>query len=358
MQPSVAIIWLCYNNLRHLPEVVASWAAQTYPRESTVIIAIPAGSPDGIEDVLRSDVLPRAGKDLPEVVILDVPNVGFSANNNPGIRYALERGADYVYLQNGDLKLDADAIAEAVRLAEARPDAGSVQSFVTYWGGYQQVNVTGGMVHAAGYGFARDNGKHVGEVMRPNADEIAYASGAAVLYRSDALRKVGLLEEGFQMYHEDLELGLRLRIAGYRNLLATASVAHHDYTFGRNMKMFAWIELYRMVVLLAYLRIPTLVLLAPLLLAIEVGTWPMAYMGGWLKAKLWATRQWFSPTTWRLVFRMRARVGALRTISDRELIRLWTGKIEAQEKANVIVDRIANPVVDALWRAIRCIIVW
>ncbi|MBI1908186.1 glycosyltransferase family 2 protein [Candidatus Uhrbacteria bacterium] len=359
MRPTVAIIWLCYNNLRHLPEVVASWAAQTYPHDRLVVYALPAGSPDGIAEVIRRDVLPRSGKDLPEVVLLDTgKNEGFCGNNNVGIRAALERGVDYVFLQNGDLFLDAKAIEAAVTLAESDATIGAVQSTVFFWHDHEKVNVTGGAIHAAGYGYARDNGKRIDEVTLRDGEEIAYASGAAVLRPADVYRSIGLLEEGFFMYHDDLEYGLRTKIAGYKNVLSAQSHGFHDYQFSRNPGKFVWMETYRWVVLLAYLRVPSMLVLLPLWLAIEVGTWLMMAKSRMIAVKIGAYKAWLSPKTWRLTRDIRHRAKRLRTIPDRELVRLWTGKIEAQEASSPLLERVINPVVDAWWRALRKIIVW
>lgn len=358
MLPKVAIIYLCYGNLRHLPEVVASWASLTYEKERLVIYAVPAGSPDGIADVIRRDVLPRSEKDLPEIVLLDTGvNEGFSKNNNVAITDALARGVAYVYLQNGDLKLDADAVTEAVAMAERDATIGSVQSLVLFWNDAQKVNTDGNMIHVAGYGYARDNGVQLANIRVPDGEEIAYASGAAVLYRADALRHVGLLEEGFFMYHEDLELGLRLRVAGYVNRIAMRSKGYHDYQFSRNPKKFAWMELYRWVVMLGYYKVRTLLLLLPLLKTIEIGSWLISFRGAGISSKLYAYREWLKPSTWRLVARIRCRTQRLRTVSDRELLRTFTGKIEAQQTAGAAMA-FANRVINAVWRALYRAIVW
>src|SRR3989338_7761240 len=140
MKPRVAILYLCHGNLRHLPEAVSGMARQTYPKDAMMIVMLPAGSPDGIAAAIARDVLPRSGRDLPETIMIDEPNRGFAANNNVGIRYALERGYDYVFLHNGDLRLDARAIEEAVEAAERDPRVGSVQCFVRYWHEPERVN--------------------------------------------------------------------------------------------------------------------------------------------------------------------------------------------------------------------------
>ena len=359
MQPKIAIVYLCWGMKTYLHDIVEAVAKLDYPKDRLTFILVPAGSPDGIVDAIRSDVVPRSGQDLPEVVLLDDGhNRGFAANNNLAIRYALERDFDYVFLHNGDLKLAPDSMTEAVRLAEASPEVGSVQCLVRYWHEQDKVNVTGGVIHIAGYGFARDNGKLMSEIKVSDGEDIAYASGAAVLYRAAALKRVGLLEEGFFMYHEDLELGMRLRFAGYRNLLAAKSFAYHDYKFSRNPKKFAWMELYRNVVVYAYYKPATLLLFAPLLLAIELGSWPLALKGGWIKAKAWAFGQWFLPSTWKLLWRMRERAQRLRAIPDREFLKFVVGKIEHQETASPLMDQLINPLVDEAFKAGRKVIFW
>jgi GT2 family glycosyltransferase len=357
--PKVALIYLGYGMSKYLNDVVDAVAQLTYPKEDLGLILLPAGSPDGVGQQMKEQVLPRQGQDLPACVLLDDgQNRGFAGNNNLGIKYALDHGYDYIFLHNGDLKLGRDSITEMVKLVEADANIGSVQCVIRYWHEPDKLNVTGGSVHVAGYGFATDNGRLLSEVALTDGQEIAYASGAAVLYRASALRKVGLLEEGFFMYHEDLELGMRLRFAGYKNVLASQSFAYHDYKFGRNQKMFAWIELYRNVVIWSYYRIGTLLLLLPLLCAIELGTWLMAAKGGWFKAKLWAASQWFMPRTWRLLKYMRQRAQSLRAIKDADFLRLVTGKIEHQETSSWFLDKLVNPVVDVYFQAVRRVIKW
>ena len=240
-------------------------------------------------------------------------------------------------------------------MAETSETIGSVQALVRYWHEPEIVNVSGGVVHVAGYGYARDNKTPYQPDIRPDGDELAYGSGAALLLKMSALKRVGLLEEGFFMYHEDLELGMRLRFAGYHNVLAAKAFGFHDYHFSRNPKMFAWIECYRWIVMLAYYRVSTLLLLAPLLLAIEVGTWFMALRGGWIKAKLWALREWTRPQTWRLMFDVRRRAQALRVIDDKDFLRFVTGRIENQEVGNGLMD-LVNPAIETAFIAGRKLI--
>ncbi len=359
MKPRVAIIYLCWGMRDYVHPVVKALASQSYPKGLMKIFMVTAGSKDGIQEVIKKDVLPRSGSDLPETVLLDDPvNRGFAGNNNVAVKQALDEGFDYIFLHNGDLALESRAIEELVNLAESDDSIGSVQSLVTYWDDHEKVNVSGGVFHVAGYGYARDNLKALSDLNHENGDEIAYASGAAVLYRTDALRKVGMMEEGFFMYHEDLELGLRLRMAGYKNVLATKSLAYHDYNFSRNTKKFAWMELYRVVAVKAYYKIFTLILLAPILLVIEAGTWLMALKGGWVQAKFYQYTELMKPRTWKLILKIRKRAQSLRIISDKEFLQSVSGSIAGQETESFIVTAIANPIIELYLRCVRAIVIW
>ncbi len=358
MDKKVAIIYLCHNDLRYVPEVVESWKGQTYPHDEISIVMIPNGAKDGVQDLIRSEILPRSKNDLPEVVMIDDGiNRGFSGGNNMGINWALAHGFDYVFLNNGDLKLGPDAIERLVNTMESDQMIGSAQSFVHFWKEPEKVNVTGGVMHVAGFGYARDNGSDVSKVHRKNNEEIMYASGAAVMYQVDALKKVGLLEEGFFMYHEDLEIGLRLRFAGYKNVLSTKSKVFHDYSFSRNPKKFQWMETYRYIVLLSYLKFRSLILLCPVLKLVECGIWLMSLRGGWILSKFKANLEFLRPRTWKLLWRMRKRAQYLRKIEDRDWMKLLSPKIEAQEVESK-ATKIGNSIITWMWKLILPMIKW
>jgi GT2 family glycosyltransferase len=350
-KPRVAIIYLCYNNLRHLDEVVKGLAKQSFSKDQTRVYMVPNGSPDGIAEEIRRNVLPRSGKDLPEIQLIDDGvNRGFAGGNNHATQLALDEGFDYIFLQNGDLRTDAEMLGRLVGAMEEDESIGSAQPLVLFWHEEDKVNVSGGVLHVAGYGYARDNGKMLSKISYKKVEEVTYVTGAAAMYRAQVLKKVGTLEEAFFMYHEDLELGLRIRLAGWKNVLVSQARAYHDYSFSRNPKKFQWTELYRYIVLLASLRVTSLIVLLPILIPVELATWIFALKGGWFKAKLWAFLQWFRFSTWKTLWRMKIRAMSLRRISDKELLKFMTPQIADQEQMSAVIDRIANPGMAWVWK--------
>lgn len=359
MLPRVAIIYLSYNSRPYLDDVVLSLEHLNYPKDRLDFIIVDNASPDNSAALIRETVLPKSGQSLPKITFFPAgANLGFAQGNNLGLEHALASGADYIFLLNNDAKLHPDAIAECVKLAESDPKIASVQPLIMLWQDEDIINSTGGMVHFLGFGFVRDNGRPLSEAKIKSGEEIAYSSGAAVLYRASALRKVGLLDPHLFLYHEDLQLGWRLRLAGYKNILCTSAFVYHHYEFKRSVSKFFWMERNRLLVHLACLKLPTLILLAPFLFLLEIALFVFGLKGGWVKEKFLVWRELLQPKTWKYILETRKEIQSHRQISDREILKLFTAKVEHQETSNFVVNYIGNPLLSALWWLLRKIIVW
>jgi GT2 family glycosyltransferase len=359
MLPTVSLIYLSYFSEPFLEEVILSLEQLDYPKEKIKLIFVDNASTDKSCDIIREKLVARSGESFPEVLFFpQEENTGFAKGNNLGINHALLDGTDYVYLHNNDAKLHKEAIKEAVLLAESDRQIGSVQSTMCLWQNEDILNSTGGMVHFLGFGYVRDNGSRQDSVQYKDGEEIAYASGAAVLYRASALREVGLLDPYLFLYHEDLELGWRLRLAGYKNVLSTKSMVYHHYEFKRSIQKFYWMERNRLLVHLSHLRWKTIFLLAPWLIGLEFALLPLSFKGGWFREKFFVWVAWLSPKTWKYLAKKRKESAIIRRVKDKEIVRLFVGKIAHQDVASPIVDRFANPLLSFVWRLILPLIRW
>ena len=357
MNPKVAIIYLSYQSEPYLQEVMQSVQDQTYAKEDLRLVIVDNASADRSQEIIRETVMPLSGTKLPHTTFLpQTENTGFAVGNNIGLQHALLDDVDYVYLLNNDAKLHPKAIEEAVRLAESDSSIGSVQSLMLLWQDKEVINSTGGMVHWLGFGFVRENGTNVSEMKAVDGEEIAYASGAAVLCRSSALQVVGLLDKHLFLYHEDLELGWRLRLAGYRNVLSTKSIAYHYYEFRRSIQKFFWMERNRGLVHFSHLRWRTILILLPWLIGLEMGLFVLAIKGGWIKEKAFVYREWLHPRNWGYVRRKRKESHLIRQVSDAEIMQLFTGKIDHQETASFFVEKIANPLLQIVFTFLKRVI--
>jgi len=169
-----------------------------------------------------------------------------------------------------------------------RPEWGAWQALVTLRDG-ERVNTAGNVAHYLGIGWAGGLGRDVDEVQQVPHD-VGFASGAALVVRRRAWDGVGGFEPRYFMYCEDLDLSLRLRLAGWRVGVVPAARVAHDYDFAKGEYKWFYLERNRWWTLLGVYPAPLLALLAPALAVFELAVIVGAWRGGWLRAKLRSQR--------------------------------------------------------------------
>jgi GT2 family glycosyltransferase len=272
---------------------------------------------------------------------------------------ALAAGVDYVFVVTQDTHLEPEALAGLVAVAEAHPSAGAVQPKLLRRAadGRVVLHSRGNELHYLGVSFVGGDG----EADRPlDVGPIVYASGAAVLYRAGALREVGGFDPALFMYHDDSDVGWRLRLAGWEALLAPTAVVYHDYDFARaSWKWkFYYVERNRLINVLTHYRAATLALLAPALLAFEPVALLYAARSGWLGERLAVYGFFLRPSTWRYLAAKRRAVQALRRRRDADLATVLSSRFGFGPVANAAVQRVLDPAFAAYWRVVRRLIVW
>jgi GT2 family glycosyltransferase len=219
--PRVMILVLNWNNWRDTVDCLASLAGLEYG--NCEILVLDNGSTDGSAERISS-VFPKV-----EVIKLG-ENMGFGRANNVGIRIALERRAEFVWLLNNDTTVDSKSLRAMVDKAHEDPRIGAVGSAIYYadepdalqvWGG-------GGLILWCGRSF---------HFRRAVSDaNIHFLTGASLLLRRSVLETVGLFDEAYFLYWEDVDYSLRLRRAGWNLAVAGDSSVWHkeSATAGKN----------------------------------------------------------------------------------------------------------------------------
>lgn len=162
-------------------------------------------------------------------VIFTGANLGFAAGNNPGIREALARGADYVFLLNDDAEPLPGAIRTLVSAAEGHPEAGMLGPRVIYSSGPRRVWFSGASFDRSTASFSfHEAGQEAEELPKAEVRTTDFVTGCALLAAREFIEKAGLLDERYFLYWEDADWGLRAIRAGYRPLVVPdATVFHH-----------------------------------------------------------------------------------------------------------------------------------
>ena len=164
------------------------------------------------------DALPRLGAGVE--LIESAENGGFASGCNLGIRVALERGADLVWLLNNDTVAPADTLRKLCA-GMREPSIGMVGTVLRYAHDPATTQAWGGGSIVRWLGFNR-------HFVQPTPlDDASYLTFASVLIRTELLRTTGLLDEGFFMYFEDADLCFRARRIGWRFCIAEDTAVLH-----------------------------------------------------------------------------------------------------------------------------------
>jgi GT2 family glycosyltransferase len=356
-RPRIAVVTVIYRCPKFMPAFLQSLAEVDYPRDRLELHLVDNGAGDGSLAAARLE-MERLGAALPEVVIHEPgANLGFAAGNNLALRAAIERGVDYCFLLNPDATFEAGALEQALRVAGQTEKLGSVQSLLVLGDRPDVVNTSGNHIHFLGFGYVGGY-QTLRKDVAPEAREIAFSSGACVLVPVAVLKQVGLFDETLWLYHEDLDLGWRIRLAGYRNVIAPASVCRHHYEFSRSLSKWYWMERNRWIVVLKNYRLATIVLLLPAMLIADVGLLLMSAKAGWLGAKVRSLAWFLRPSAWAYILRSRRTVAKTRRVPDRELLRHFVAVIDYPDFRNPIVTHLVEPVWKAMLAVVRALVRW
>ncbi len=191
-----------------------------------------------VDNASHDDSLAMLRAKFPEVkVIANHENVGFSKANNQALRVA--RGK-YQLLLNPDTVVQENTFEKCISFMESHPEAGALgvkmmdgkgnflpeskRGLPTPWVSFYKIFGLSSLFPRSPR-FAR---YHMGHLNKDQNHEIEILAGAFMLMRKEALDKVGLLDEDYFMYGEDIDLSYRITLGGYKNYyLADTSIIHY-----------------------------------------------------------------------------------------------------------------------------------
>lgn len=203
-----------WNGAQHLPVCMDALRDQTFDGFHTIVVD--NGSTDGSLDLLRQG--------YPEVEIISLPhNLGFAGGSNAGLRAA--RGENLLVLNN-DTQVTPTWLAELLGALERHPQAGMATPKVKLWDDRSRLHTTGDYVRTNGIPDSRgvwqlDTGQY------DDQEFVFGAAGVAPAFRRSMLEDIGLFDEDFGSYCEDVDLSWRAQLAGYRCVYAPNSVLYH-----------------------------------------------------------------------------------------------------------------------------------
>ena len=210
-----AVIVPNWNGTDSLQHCLDSLLKQSLPAR---IIVVDNGSTDDSLKLLEK---------YPDVdVIRHERNLGFAGGVNAGFRRAISGGAKYAAAFNNDAVADKDWLKRLAAFMDKHPQAGMAAPKILTADG-KRLDSTGDFLTVWGLPYPRGRGERDLDAYDDSTDVFA-ASGGASLYRVSMLEKVGLFDEDFFAYYEDVDLSFRARLMGWDVAYVPGAVVRHD----------------------------------------------------------------------------------------------------------------------------------
>lgn len=215
--PLVYCVVLNYNGLDLNDICISSLLKTNYPNNK--ILFVDNGSSDESVEKIRNQ--------FPSVEILENgSNLFFAKGNNRGIRVALQRGADYIFILNNDTKTDPSCLSLLISFMEEMPQTGACQPLLCRMDNPELIASAGCRLSLSGRAWD-DYFNTPSNALGITPRQVTGVTGGAMLVRAEVLRKVGLFDEKYRMYFEDVDLSLRILKEGYNlHIVPQAKVLH------------------------------------------------------------------------------------------------------------------------------------
>ena len=308
--PLITVVIVSWNSGIILNKCLESLNSQTYKKFEVIIVD--NGSSDGSVDGLEQKQ---------ENLFIRVErlwlNHGFAAANNMGARLA--RG-HWLALLNADAFPEPDWLENLIQAVEEYPEFASFSSRQIQANKPELLDGTGDSYHVSGVAWRRNIDDPTNQ-FGLNLEEIFSPCAAAALYRRDAFLEVGGFDEDYFSYFEDVDLGFRLRLYGYRALYVPDAIVHHvgSASLGMNSD-FSLYHSHRNLVWTFFKNMPTRLFWKYLLAHIFANLVYMFYYTITGRGLVLWRAKWDAIFSLPSILRKRREIQKARTVTDAELL--------------------------------------
>lgn len=321
--PSVLAIVVVRDGAAWIRRTLSSLARQTHPRFG--VLAIDNASTDDSGEILEQLLGPRRVVRLPQ-------DQGFPAAIRAAMAIPAASEADFLLLLHDDTALEPEAVAHLVAEAQRVGGVGVVGPKILDWDKPEVLREIGFAADRLGYAHSPLESGEIDQGQYDAPREVLFVSSVAMLVAREAWKRAGGPDERLRPCHADLEFCWRIRLSGFRVLVAPKAVAFHRRAGARRdrprphpVRERYHADRSALAALLTNERIVTLLWVLPLFAALGVGR---------LVANLFSRRfdlagQSLAAWGWNVVHlpgtvRRRARSQAVRRVRDHEITRFMT----------------------------------
>ena len=209
----VSVIIPNYNGEHFLKECLEALKRQTFDAMEVILV----------DNASTDDSIKLAKELYREIRVIEL-------HDNTGFAYAVNRGieaakGEYVLLLNNDTIVFPNFVKNQYKMIKGKPDVFSCSALMIQNQNHELVDDAGDELAVLGWGFAPDRDKPVSGCGVPH--EVFSSCAGAAIYRKAFFDEIGLFDESFFAYLEDMDVGYRARLAGYRNLYNPYAKVYH-----------------------------------------------------------------------------------------------------------------------------------
>ncbi|MDB5180421.1 MAG: hypothetical protein JWO54_179 [Candidatus Saccharibacteria bacterium] len=215
---STLITILNWNGIKDTLDCLESFSKQTH--EDYEILVIDNGSTDDSVNILK--VINSSNANVN--VLFNKANLGFAGGVNQGITYAFNNNFEYIALLNNDAIVNENWLENLINTTSKVPDASVVTSLLLNSRG-NKIDSTSEQYSIWGMPFPRSRGQHANTA--PESGYIFGATGGATLYKTSLFKEIGLFDESFFAYYEDVDVSFRAQLAGHKIYYTKDAIAYH-----------------------------------------------------------------------------------------------------------------------------------
>ena len=181
------------------------------------VIIVDNGSSDKSKEYIKSNSF-----NFPVVLIENSENMGFSPAVNQGI---LQAKNEFVFSLNNDTEVRKGSIKALVDLISSSEDIFSVQAKMLQYKNKELIDDVGDEYNLLAW--TKKTGENHKSSEYGEVKEIFSSCAGAAMYKKSVLNEIGMFDDNFFAYMEDVDLAIRSRISGYRNLLCPDAIVYH-----------------------------------------------------------------------------------------------------------------------------------
>jgi GT2 family glycosyltransferase len=272
-------------------------------------------------------------------------NLGFAEGSNRGAAAAT---GDVLVFLNPDTVVARGALRQLAKTLED-PGIGIAMARLRLLDQPDLLNSAGTMVHVSGVVWAGSYREPADRLS--SLEDVPAPSGAAMAIRRDLFEELGGFTGELFMYLEDVELGWRAHLRGLRVVVDPAADVYHEYEFARHASKASLLERNRLVFVLSAYSGRLLLLLAPVLAAVEAGMLVVAVRQHWLRGKLAGSWWCLRHVPWLL--RHRRATQGLRRVRDRDMAPFLTPVFDPSMMGLPPGTATANAVISRYWSLVQ-----